>query len=356
MHHCLNVISWAKLGFPTAFFVAHLLLVNAAIGETCGEATGASREGIIICDLGVLEGGGASFANAVSEDGKTVVGKSNSSVGERAFKWTKADGMIDLGTLPGGSESQARGVSSDGKVIVGSSDTTNGQRAFLWMEGTGMISLGDMEGNLPSSADAVSADGSIVVGFIGDSRNRSAFRWSAETGMTKIGTEAFDSNSVALGVSDDGAVIVGRVGFLAFRWTDETGIVLLEPEKSSVAFDASGDGKIIVGSAGLKYSKRTAVKWMENDEGQDVNPSLNEARSDALDISSDGMFIVGTIDKWTAFLRKRGEEPIILGGLAREDADFAGNKAVESGAGGSVVVGSSTGADGNRAVRWLLPD
>lgn len=216
MYNCLNAIWRTNLSFLAAFFVALLFLGRAAISEACGEALGASREGIIICDLGVLEGGGTSFANAVSEDGKTVVGVSNSSVGDRAFKWTEADGIIDLGTLSGGSESHARGVSSDGNVIVGSSDTRNGQRAFLWTERTGMVSLGDMEGDLSSSANAVSADGSIVVGFIGDGRNRSAFRWSAETGMKRIGTEAFDSNSAALGVSDDGAIFTDCTNILYF--------------------------------------------------------------------------------------------------------------------------------------------
>ncbi len=80
MHHWSNTISWSKLSLLVPFVAIQLSLANIAMGETCSKPVGASSEGVIICDLGVLEGGSTSFANAVSEDGKTVVGVSSSSV------------------------------------------------------------------------------------------------------------------------------------------------------------------------------------------------------------------------------------------------------------------------------------
>src|SRR5262245_7893334 len=58
-----------------------------------------------ITNLGVLPGGTNSYGLAISADGSTVVGESESSAGVRAFRWTAQHGMQDLGTLPGGNYS-----------------------------------------------------------------------------------------------------------------------------------------------------------------------------------------------------------------------------------------------------------
>src|SRR5688572_13401343 len=84
--------------------------------------------------LGDLPGGTfSSRALAVSSDGSTVVGDSNSASGVEAFRWTAAGGMVGLGDLPGDTfSSGARGVSSDGSVVVGGSRSASGNEAFRW--------------------------------------------------------------------------------------------------------------------------------------------------------------------------------------------------------------------------------
>ncbi|NET13335.1 MAG: hypothetical protein F6K08_10995 [Okeania sp. SIO1H6] len=95
--------------------------------------------------LGFLPGGGSfSVGWAISGDGSTIVGRSDTVSGEEAFYWTKTDGMQGLGHLSGGGNfSEANGVSFDGSVIVGSSDTASGEEAFYWTETDGMQGLGN---------------------------------------------------------------------------------------------------------------------------------------------------------------------------------------------------------------------
>ena len=78
--------------------------------------------------LGYLEGGGRnSAATAITPDGKTVVGYSDSTLGLRVFRWTETGGMIGLGDLPGGRfYSQATGISADASVIIGNGNMSGG--------------------------------------------------------------------------------------------------------------------------------------------------------------------------------------------------------------------------------------
>src|SRR5437762_5932867 len=73
---------------------------------------------------GVAFGSFLSAANAVSADGKVVVGQFHSTSGYEAFRWTAATGLVGLRDLPGGSfYSEASAVSADGSVIAGSSSS-----------------------------------------------------------------------------------------------------------------------------------------------------------------------------------------------------------------------------------------
>ena len=80
--------------------------------------------------------------------------------------------MSGLGFLTGGTYSNANGVNADSTVVVGYSDSTSGQQAFRWMSSTGMRSIRDllvasgvnMTGWTLDNATGVSADGSVMVG------------------------------------------------------------------------------------------------------------------------------------------------------------------------------------------------
>jgi probable HAF family extracellular repeat protein len=135
-------------------------------------------------NLGKLKGGSFSEAWSTNANGSVVVGTSDSSNGERAFRWTGGK-MTDLGKLSGYANSYGRAVSADGFRVVGySSDGTTEQapgsgsilstgRAFLWTS-SGMVDLNtylptlggiSLEGWTLREARGISADGSIIVGW-----------------------------------------------------------------------------------------------------------------------------------------------------------------------------------------------
>jgi len=283
--------------------------------------------------LGTL-GGSRSEAHCISDDGSVVAGRSNNVSGSyRAFNWTAANGMQDMGTL-GGTESEATGISSDGSIIVGfSSDASSIYRAFKWnitdgMQdlGTGDFSkasavssdgsviivnispvayrwtlsgglenLGNLGGN-STGANDVSADGSVIVGYSHNSAGDPyAFRWVQGSGMVNIGAYY----SFADGVSGDGSTVTGfETGsaglYRAFKWTQSGGFEFNIAGNFSEGFAVSGDGSIIVGYNGGGAFRLSAAGGLE--ELNQVYSNLLTPGSDlytALDISSDGQYIVG---------------------------------------------------------------
>ncbi len=128
--------------------------------------------------LGDLPGGVfASSARAISNDGQVVVGFSNSAVGNEAFRWTQAGGMIGLGHLPGSDQSFAYATSADGSIVGGASRTVifDGD-AFIWTAADGMRNLQSVlttEYGLGPSLVGwrlaqvwdISDDGQVIVGY-----------------------------------------------------------------------------------------------------------------------------------------------------------------------------------------------
>lgn len=233
-----------------------------------------------ITNLGTLNGGLSSAANAVSSDGNVVVGFTDDGPVGRAFRWTQAGGMVSLGTLNGGAFSVASGVNSDGSVVVGSAAdgaAGNAGRAFRWTQAGGMVSLGTLNGGAESAARGVNSDGSVAVGFANDgaagNANR-AFRWTQAGGLVSLGTLGGVS-SVALAVNSDGSVVVGQAHEgatgatqRAFRWTQVGGMVSLGVLNGGTSSSASGvnsDGSVVVGTAqdGAAGNASRAFRWTQ---------------------------------------------------------------------------------------------
>ncbi len=253
-----------------------------------------------------------SYANAVSADGKVIVGEGwvNELRGplfmDEAFRWTEETGAVGLGDLPGGFVgSNAYDVSADGSVIVGQSFVTNGIEAFRWTQETGMVGLGQFADGLASVATGVSADGSVVVGNVevGVGQNR-GFHWTQQTGMQIIGDD--DSSVFVDAVSGDGSVAVGRWttsnGTQAFRWTQETGMVglgVLTGDFSSSANGVSSDGSVIVGESADHNGWSEAFRWtaVGGMEGLGYLPE-SSAYSYASDVSPSGCVVVGAAASW----------------------------------------------------------
>lgn len=164
----------------------------------------------------------------------------------------------------------ATGISRDGSVIVGGAinndENVSVYEAIRWTEDGGMTHLGDLpDGIFSSTAHGVSADGSVIVGPGSSASGMEAFRWTEETGMIGLGDLPggnFTSN--AYGVSGDGSIVVGSglgpSGPTAFIWditngmrtlqtilVDNFGLDLTGWHLSGV-MDISDDGMVIVGT------------------------------------------------------------------------------------------------------------
>jgi probable HAF family extracellular repeat protein len=242
-----------------------------------------------------------SAAYAVSDQGRVVVGQSQTDKGRQAFRWTQATGMVALGTPAQHETSIAYGISADGKVIVG----TQGKVAFRWTQEHGMTPL---SGQKKSAALAISSDGKVVVGWRNAEDGTEAFRWTVAGGLQGLGDLPGGTFfSGADGVSRDGSVIVGTAtsanGTEAFRWTAADGMTPLsdlpDGEFSSSAYAVSGDGKVVVGrAAGLTGPE--AFLWTAEQGIQSLSALVHNVPAathwqltEARDISDDGRIIVG---------------------------------------------------------------
>jgi len=128
--------------------------------------------------LGDLPGGSfGSSALGASADGLAIVGSSWTSQGTEAFRWTAATGMIGLGVLPGGIfwGSSANAVSEDGYTVVGNSRNQVGDdEAFIWDPANGIRSVRsvlettyhlNMSAWSLSDAVSISTDGLTITGI-----------------------------------------------------------------------------------------------------------------------------------------------------------------------------------------------
>jgi probable HAF family extracellular repeat protein len=198
-----------------------------------------------------LPGGGfQGNPSAISGDGTTVVGWTDSPGGNEAFRYSTDSGMVLLGDLPGGRfESRPHAVSHDGSIVMGASSfqiaygtgSAPVLQPFQWSAEHGMVGIG-----FAADAAAMTADGIVIVG----STNSGVFRWSATQGPVYVFLPSRNHFLAASDASADGNTIVGLSRnmsgqFEAFRWTADGGVSLIGP--GSYASDVSGDGRVIIG-------------------------------------------------------------------------------------------------------------
>lgn len=262
-------------GLVSVFGVNSTGSVRVGMMRDLPDAYHAFREtGGGLVDLGVLPNNESSRANGISGDGSIVVGQcevgpsGNNTFGV-AFRWTQSTGMQALPHLrPGGSLTQARAISRDGSTIVGLSQTGGifgPIEAFSWTQGGGMVPLPGLPG-APFSrgeANAVNADGSVIVGSAPDENGFTrAVKWTS-AGVESLGTLPGEFSLRAMAVSDDGQVIGGSTGLdgYAFVWTPSTGMIWLSDHLASsgvvvppewrlrYVHSISGDGLTFAGEA-----------------------------------------------------------------------------------------------------------
>lgn len=195
--------------------------------------------------LGDLDGGADSAigthdfsrANAISDNGLTVVGHSvNSGDETEAFMWTQGPGMVGLGNLgflnPVNSSNEfgsaAHGVSATGQFIVGqAADSATDRAGFIYdVVAATMFELNEATGHTTANALAVSADGARIVGY---------------SAISGAGTQAaiWDVDTTNLGSDPRQAVLLADI--LSANGVDMTGILLIQ------ASGISADGEVVTG-------------------------------------------------------------------------------------------------------------
>lgn len=245
-----------------------------------------------------------SFANAISADGKTVVGQVFGAFGYEAARWKQSTGVVGMGDFdPTNTVSGALDTSADGRHIVGFGFLAGNFNAFLWTASSGMQSLGTLQGGWRSVANAISANGLVVVGTSSVPGGQYAFRWSPGLSMMSLGDLNGFGDSEAFDVSGNGNVIVGTTRasapytYVGFRWTPSTGMVSLGDlpggSVNCAAYGVSDDGSTIVGR-GVSFQGPEAFVWRQS-TGMIPLGDLpgGEFSSTALATNADGTVVVG---------------------------------------------------------------
>lgn len=264
---------------------------------------------------------------------------------------TLAQSIISLGTLPGpvqSSESYANAVSDDGRVVVGDwvqlgdgVPPSGVVLAFRWTLETGMLSLGDPPGGYGRAYD-VSSDGSAVVGSWGDL----AYRWTATAGLELIAPSGTDS-SAAWSVSADGSTLVGTAWSYTSNDGDSYGFKVVFAGSSDVeqvpapsgcvsegAIEISADGSVIAGE-----SSCGTYRWSQSEGAEDLDPAPPGVFEWVYAMSADGNVIVGEsgafggVFRWTASEGMVPIGPPPAGGCGLDPAALSGD--------GRVMVGHS---------------
>lgn len=256
--------------------------------------------------LGVPSPNEQSYGNALSADGRTVVGYS-SGFQTRSFIWTAATGRVDLPTSP--SLNRATAVNADGSIVGGfwQDPGTLRPRAYRYTNGT-LQTLTEPQGYVDSNITGMSADGSVMAGRLGTApfgASRVA-RWRVGSGWQDLGVPNPSRHvaSFSTGISGDGRTIVGfgqdsEALQDAAAWTEGSGWRLLPlPDgigvsRGSGAGGVNSDGSIIVGSVTPPASRSLATIWRSGQVEVLATLGSDWAMSAGV-VSNDGSVIAGT--------------------------------------------------------------
>jgi len=361
--------------FALAFLAIEVLLTSA----TCGQ--GLSILPSLFPDRTDVD----SHVDAVSADGRTVVGHSSFSDGEdfysQAFRWTREDALVGLASLPGRPYTEAHGVNGDGTIVVGGSGfgELSTYEAVRWTAGA-TTGLGAPTGALGSRALGLSTNGNVIYGgtysAAADSGlvYASAMRWTEAGGFENLGyLSGWERESIISGSSAQGDVLAGYSRESQFnrtqavRWSEATGMQglgFLPGGNRSTAGAISGDGQTIVGSGNSDnaFFGSEAFRWTE--EGGMLrlndNPPLGGFISVASGITFDGSAIVGrarfgTENILEAFLWTESEGMRSLNSILDSDGvDRDGwflTWATDISSDGTVIVGNASKTIGESTLR-----
>jgi probable HAF family extracellular repeat protein len=214
-----------------------------------------------------------SSALGATSDGSVIVGLAWDTCSyARAFRWQESTGMVDLGSVTG-SSTRANAISDDGRVVVGWRDAGGPRQAVKWVDGR-QEDVPPLHGLL-GEAHAANRDGSIIIGDNCDPAviitSSPAWMWTRETGVTCYPVQHpnwlprnIPFRPYMLGMSDDGRVVGGSYSFgldaESLLWLDGRAYFLKEylaanglPNafdrwiNTGFILDVSPDGRTLVG-------------------------------------------------------------------------------------------------------------
>jgi probable HAF family extracellular repeat protein len=245
-------------------------------------------------DLGTLDGGYESVANAVNDRGQ-VVGASLNTIPDRdsmfglgfqtrAFLW-RDGAMEDLGTLGTGTNATALLMNERGQV-VGDSYTSTSQSpscifpiatgAFLWDKGS-MVDLGNFGGTC-TFALALNNQGQVVGGsrLPGD-QVQHPFLWGRGS-MLDLGTFG-GSLGIGIAINESAAVVgwatyPGDQIFRAFLWKNgkKTDLGTLPGDSDSFVSDINAKEQVVgISVPDFDFSRARAFLWEDGGPMIDLN-------------------------------------------------------------------------------------
>jgi uncharacterized membrane protein len=201
-------------------------------------------------------------ANAVSDDGGTVVGAMyfGTETVPHAFRWQQQGGMQDLSTAEHPLLHTAMHTNCDGTTLF--IETGSGSISYVrWENGVVGPPLSCDTASQFAAVTGVSADGNVAVGSCeGSPFNNEHFpkRWLGSSATPlPVGTP----RGYGTDVSADGLVILGQstdpVWDGAFLWTEADGPTFIGPESASPT-KLSADGS---SAAGVELDGSVAFRW-----------------------------------------------------------------------------------------------
>lgn len=257
-----------------------------------------------ITDLGTLEGGFESIANAANGRGQVVGLASNmtpdpnSMLGlgfqTRAFLWQEGE-MQDLGTLPGGTDSEAVLINENGEVVGWSYNSSSAAPpcqpgftlttgSFVWDKERGLRDIGGLGGSCTIATDINDRGQVIGSSNLSGDASAHAFLWEDDT-FEDLGGSLGGNFQGAFALNDQGAAVgfatlPGDALFHATLWTSvgnmlDLGVIGDDPSSNADSINSKNQ---IVGSSGdfSTDPPTSRVFLWENGEMVDLNALVPE--------------------------------------------------------------------------------
>ena len=176
--------------------------------------------------LGFMVDSTVSGGFGISGDGNTVTGLAwADTTGGLAFShavaWVQSEGLVDLGTLNAGKSTRANAVSYDGSVVVGWQDFDGLWKSAVWRKKpsggyypnqyllVNTDSSATNEYNQVGECSTVSEDGKWIGGYGDFANNNQPWIWCQDSGLISLGTLPNVGTGYVSGMNEDASIVVG---------------------------------------------------------------------------------------------------------------------------------------------------